>query len=201
MKYANIVVLDIGGVCCHLNFGPLKKLVDSHLCDDTNNISSDLFSLSHALECGEIETQDFFFKLFEVFGGKIPLRELNFVWNSIIGEEISGMPEIVDEIKNAGMDVVLLSDTSKVHMKIIKKNFSIIKKITGYVTSYQVGCRKPTPAMYHVLEEKFCKGKKPFLYTDDKAENLLGAEKCGWRTHHFKSPDCFIREFRKLIAE
>jgi putative hydrolase of the HAD superfamily len=57
---------------------------------------------------------------------------------------------------------------------------------TTVVVSGQVGCRKPEPRIFELFLERSGAAPHSCIFVDDRLENLLTAQKLGFRTVHFQ---------------
>ena len=114
-------------------------------------------------------------------------------WNMVIGPPMDGMADLLRELKSLGFLLVFFSDTSSVHAARIRREQSLVTLVDGAVFSFEVGAKKPAPAMYEAFERRY---GKPVLYLDDKLENIEGGRRHGWRSHRFSC----VEDLRRLIA-
>lgn len=86
---------------------------------------------------------------------------------------------VVDQLKEQGVRLVLLSNTSECHFNRILADYPICQKFDHCVLSYEVGACKPDPKIYRqALAVSGCKPEECF-YTDDIPEFIDGARKEG----------------------
>lgn len=57
------------------------------------------------------------------------------------------------------------------------------------VVSGEEGVIKPDPAIFALLCERAAVGPSECFFIDDSLANVAGARACGWRAHHFTTPD------------
>ena len=86
---------------------------------------------------------------------------------------------VVDQLKEQGIRLVLLSNTSECHFNRILADYPICQKFDHLVLSYEVGACKPDLKIYQkALAVAGCKPEECF-YTDDIPEFIDGARKAG----------------------
>ncbi|HOK05549.1 MAG TPA: hypothetical protein PLN24_09875 [Victivallales bacterium] len=189
------VAMDLGNCCIWVNSDEcLRRLGLNSIAE----VPKDFLNKCAELECGLISTKEWLCEFRKITNDKFTDKELIEIWNSIIGEEIKGMSQIIEEIISRNIKVALLSDTSELHLNYAISKLSFAKKLCGGVYSFIVGERKPSLKMYKVFEKKFA---FPLIYTDDKEENIEAAMSIGWNSHLFKNPEDFFSAFLKATGE
>jgi putative hydrolase of the HAD superfamily len=91
--------------------------------------------------------------------------------------------EWIQELKNRGMKVYLLSNYSKENFEMAEKEglFKFLQLDEGRVISYTVRMLKPDAAIYNLLLEKYGLDPKECVFLDDSQRNVEAAEKLGMR--------------------
>ncbi|MFT7589863.1 MAG: FMN phosphatase YigB (HAD superfamily) [Limisphaerales bacterium] len=116
-------------------------------------------------------------------------------WNSLFGNIPVKHLEILKAL-SSNYTLCLLSNTNAIHMDWIRAHltelgfpdFGAVFK-TQYL-SYELKLRKPDVAIYKAVQQKMGLESKQFVFIEDTAENLEGAQKAGWKVlaHPFNSP-------------
>ncbi|MBU0612528.1 HAD family phosphatase [Patescibacteria group bacterium] len=128
--------------------------------------------------------------------------------------DINCMRQIVREsrIPIAGMDTIikklhinyllaLMNNEGKEWDEYSKKRHSFYQLFTLMISSHAHGVVKPEPEIYQILADKLQEfGIKPSecIYIDDKAANLVPADKLGIRTVLFSEIKSFRKELMRL---
>lgn len=128
----------------------------------------------------------------EVTGGRFTDKELASAYNLILGDEIPGMYDFLDEITKLGCRVIFFSDTSELHINYIYRYLPLAVFVSGGIFSYKTGFKKPESGMYEAFEITY---GKPCFYTDDRADNIEAGLKRGWRSHRFVSVELLRKDF------
>ncbi|HCS53821.1 HAD family phosphatase [Rubinisphaera sp.] len=90
------------------------------------------------------------------------------------------------ELRDAGIPLVLLSNTSRIHFEFIRNSFSILEHFDHFILSYEVQALKPDPAIYaHAVQAAGVSAEECF-FTDDIMENIIAARACGIEAHLFE---------------
>ena len=97
-----------------------------------------------------------------------------------------GMKERVEAYAAKGVKFVFLSDVSALHLDVCYRKCSFCHAVTDGVFSYEVGARKPDPAMYEMFEQRH---GVPDFYFDDRPCNIEAARKRGWNAILFSSAE------------
>lgn len=93
-------------------------------------------------------------------------------------------------LKAAGFRVLALSNTnpvmynSRIAEFFRQEGLSINDYFDGIVTSFQEGCCKPDPKIFHILINRYSLIPSQTLYLDDGEANCRAAEKAGLHTLH-----------------
>lgn len=86
---------------------------------------------------------------------------------------------VVEELKNKGMRLILLSNTSEGHFEYCEKHFPILQLFDHKILSYKVGAWKPDEKIFQkALEKAHCLPEE-CLYIDDIPEFIESAAKLG----------------------
>lgn len=185
-----IIALDIGGVCINLRFELCREYLGGSGAEE---VPTQFLAATDQYERGLIAEQEWLDVFRSITEGRFSDDELRHAWNLIIGDAISGMPELVNEIVNAGFRAVFFSDTSELHLLHIYRKLPFAHLMSGGIFSFKAGAKKPEDKMYDLFEQTY---GRPYIYTDDKAENVEAGIKHGWNSHKFVS----AADFRKELA-
>jgi HAD superfamily hydrolase (TIGR01509 family) len=97
-----------------------------------------------------------------------------------------GVARLAQRLK-ARHRVYLLSNTNELHWDFIRRRFSFARNVDGAVLSYELGERKPEPAIYLSALRLAQVEPERCVFIDDRRENVLAAARMGFRAIHFKS--------------
>ena len=122
--------------------------------------------LQWQLERGEITEAEFHAGFEKSVGRSVNFEALKHAAADIFWLNDSIVP-LIDELKQRGIRLVLLSNTSITHLRFIQANFDILNRFDALTTSCQVGALKPDGAIYRdALDKAMCSPEHCF-YTDD----------------------------------
>lgn len=188
-----IIALDIGGVCLNLRFELCREYLGGAGAEE---VPTQFLTASDQYERGLISEQEWLEVFRSVTEGRFSDDELRHAWNLIIGDAIEGMPELVNEIVNAGFRAVFFSDTSELHLMHIYRNLPFVHLVSGGVFSFKTGAKKPEDKIYELFEAAY---GRPYIYTDDKEENVAAGTRHGWNSHKFVSAAAFRKELSAFL--
>jgi putative hydrolase of the HAD superfamily len=174
------IIFDFGDVFINLN----KKLTtDSFKKLGLESWNDNLENLNFQFEVGAISETAFL----EGIQKEIPnasIENIKTAWNTILAD----FPKYrLDFVKKLSQEyrLFLLSNTDAIHISNFEKNIGQIYYKEFYACfekiyfSFELGLRKPDPAIYtHVLKEQKLKSEST-LFVDDKKENTDAAAALG----------------------
>jgi len=94
--------------------------------------------------------------------------------------------------------VFLLSNTNYLHYEFIKSHYSFAGLVDGAVLSYELGLRKPEPAIYKAALKMAGVTADQAVFIDDLKENVAAAALLGIRVIHNRPCTNLRKELAKL---
>ena len=119
----------------------------------------------------------------------------NFV-DSLTGV-VPGARVLINDLKAAGIHVWGLSNWQKDLVPVALERYDILRSLEDRVVSGYVGLRKPHRDIYDYALRQFGIDASGALFVDDKAMNIVGANKAGIRGVRFKNS----RALRALLID
>lgn len=119
----------------------------------------------------------------------------NFV-DSLTGV-VPGARVLINDLKSAGVHVWGLSNWQKDLFPVALERYDILSSLEDRVVSGYVGLRKPHRDIYDYALRQFGIDASGALFVDDKAMNIVGANKAGIRGVRFKDS----RALRTLLID
>lgn len=137
------------------------------------------------VENGQVNDAEFVEYLNKAKGLSWTVDDLIALWARIFSINEAGRNLFLEIIK-AGVPVYILSNIAQHHIDAIERNWSgFFAGAAGFFLSYQMGLRKPDPAIYrYVLDALGVEGRECF-FIDDRIENVDAAREAGIHAHHF----------------
>ncbi len=159
---------------------------------DVNMIRSVYWDM---LDEGSITTQDAIDKFMEAMPQY--KKELEQFWATQEGfvEEYAYSAPLIRELKEQGYNVYLLSNYPLDMYKLHWPSFTFYKLVDGYVVSAPEKIKKPDPAIYHLLCERYGLKAEECMFIDDRKENVDAAIKVGMNAAVFRG----YEEVRKIL--
>jgi FMN phosphatase YigB (HAD superfamily) len=145
--------------------------------------NEDLVNQNDLFEKGEISAQNFL-ESFQKYLPDASLKEIKEAWNTIIGDFPLRRLEFL-QLLSYKYKLFLLTNTDEIHIsrfehKVGTSFFSDFYQCFEKVYySYEMGMRKPDPAIYSFILNKHDLNPRKTLFVDDKKINTDAAEKLG----------------------
>jgi putative hydrolase of the HAD superfamily len=116
-----------------------------------------------------------------------------------------GVTDLLDDLHRAGVATACLSNTTDIHWKMIHDvadpNCLPMDRLTHRFASFQLGLRKPDPAIYEHVERTTGLRGEQIVFFDDAAENVRAAQRCGWNAHVIATDRDPIVQSRQLLKQ
>ena len=119
-------------------------------------------------------------------------------WIDSVGAVYSGTIEILKHLKQAGYPLYGLSNWSAETFPFAREKYDFFDLLDDFVISVEVGHVKPDPEIFHIMLEKIGKPAQECLFIDDALINIRQAQKLGFETIHFQSPEQLAVALREL---
>jgi 2-haloacid dehalogenase len=110
-------------------------------------------------------------------------------WEEMMGGVIPGTVAILQELKEIGSDLAALSNWSAETFPRVRGKYDFLDWFDPLILSGEVGVAKPDPAIYHHLLQALGLPARDCLFIDDSLENIQEANRQGFSTIHFRSPE------------
>ncbi|MBQ0082946.1 MAG: HAD family phosphatase [bacterium] len=197
MQY-NTIIFDFGKVLVDYDFGPairkyiptveLQREFASVFCSD---------EFINACDLGIKTVPELMQELVEEHPVFIPyISNLKLTVGDFIPGEISGMRELLTELKEKGIRLLGLTNWSASVYDIIAAYPEMFSLLDGRMISSEEHLIKPDVRIFQRLIEKFSLNPAECLFVDDKAVNIEGAIKAGLNGHQFISAE----NLRRFLA-
>ncbi len=106
---------------------------------------------------------------------------------SDIFDEMVPMVELLEVLRGTGKKLVLVSNTSDMHMTFARRRFQLFNYFDELVFSYQIKAMKPDLVFYDRALVQAGVQAQECLFVDDMPANVDGARKLGILAHQFTS--------------
>jgi len=183
-----IIALDIGNVCIRIQPEKCAETLNMPL---SSGIPETLLESIDKMERNLISEQAWMADFQKITKYKFTDNELRSAYNRILGEELEGIKEFLQEKRSEGYRIIFFSDTSEVHINSIYRELSFANIITGGIFSFDTGAKKPESEMYEAFEKLY---GKPDIYLDDKPDNIKAGRKRSWNSYLFTDVKSLIED-------
>jgi haloacid dehalogenase superfamily, subfamily IA, variant 3 with third motif having DD or ED len=119
-------------------------------------------------------------------------------WIESVGNPIGGTIGILNRLKKAGYSVYGLSNWSAETFPSVREKYDFFDLLDDFVISGEVGQVKPGHEIFHIMLEKIRRPAQECLFIDDSLTNISQAQKMGFATIHFQSPEQLETSLREL---
>ena len=124
------------------------------------------------------------------------------LWIDSVGGAIAGTVDILKRLKQAGYPVYGLSNWSAETFPYMRERHDFFDLFDDMVISGEVGHVKPEPEIFQILLDKIGRPAEECLFIDDSLTNIGQAQKLGFATILFQSPqrlESSLRDFQILF--
>jgi 2-haloacid dehalogenase len=121
------------------------------------------------------------------------------LWIDSVGGAIAGTVDILKRLKQAGYPLYGLSNWSAETFPSMRERHDFFDLFDDMVISGEVGHAKPEPQIFQILLDKIGKPAGECLFIDDSLANIQQAQKLGFATILFQSPqqlESSLRDFK-----
>jgi len=144
-------------------------------------------ALEPGYDTGRITSREFYQRVTAHFGVALPYSRFRDLWCDLF-DPMDGMAELVQHLASR-FPLFLLSNTNSLHFDYIKARFAaLLQPFQAFVLSYEVGSRKPEPAIYQSLIRQAGRPPEEILFLDDKVSFVEAARNQGLKAWQFRSP-------------
>src|SRR3989339_1743941 len=125
-------------------------------------------SLEPGYDTGRLTSREFYERVTAHFGVALPYSRFRDLWCDLF-DPMEGIEEVVQRLASS-FPLFLLSNTNSLHFDYIKGRFAaLLQPFRAFVLSYEVGSRKPEPAIYQSLIRQAGRPPEEILFLDGKA--------------------------------
>lgn len=119
-------------------------------------------------------------------------------WEEMLGGAINGTVEIFKALKaSEKYKLYALTNWSAETFPIAQQKFDFLNEFDGIVVSGTEKMRKPDPAFFQILLDRYSLKANEILFIDDNLRNVEAARKMGVDSIRFKNPE----DLRAALAE
>jgi 2-haloacid dehalogenase len=184
------VVFDLGGVL--IDWDP--RHLYRRLIEDDDEINAFLAEVGFSAWNASLDAGRSWPEAVEDLASRFPHRRalieaFHERWPETLGEAIAGTVDILEELRDAGVRVVALSNWSADTFPVAFERYAFLRWFEGVVLSGEVGVGKPDPRMFEALMARHDVVPAEAVFIDDSAANVAAAARLGFHAIAFTSPD------------
>lgn len=177
MSAISHVLFDLGNVLVTIHPERFSETLGTDYTPDDLRRSR-VIRLIHQYEKGEIGSDSFFRDLGEIFEGRYSRERLTEAMESIIGQAVTGMPNLLYRV-SLSVPVSLVSNTNETHFAYCRKEFDFLSHMSRFFLSWEMKTMKPAPEYYTRVLDALRPLADTVVFIDDLPENVEGAQKAG----------------------
>lgn len=181
------IIFDFGDIFINLD---KEKQVEAFKKLGLNGPNEDLIEKNDLFEKGQL-TELQFLESFQPYIPNASIEEIRTAWNTIIGEFPLYRLEFLQLLAHK-YKLILLTNTDEIHISKFEHNVGISFFSDFYQCfekvyySYEMGMRKPDPAIFSYILNKHDLSPKRTLFVDDKKVNTDAAASLGIHVWNLK---------------
>lgn len=193
----DVITFDLGNVLVRVDHLEFCRRLAALAGTSEDAVFAAVFAsnLEPGFDTGRLSAREFFEKIREHF--QVPLTFERFAtwWNNIFFP----MPEMAPVVTHlsARYPLYLLSNTNALHFQFIRENYPLLDRFTRFVLSYEVGSRKPEPAIYQHLIRQTGTDPQRILFIDDKLPFVEAAQAQGLQAWQFTDQPTLQRRLQE----
>lgn len=177
MNRISHVLFDLGNVLVTIHPDRFSTTLGTDHAPDESRRSR-VIHLIHRYEKGEIGSDIFFRNLGEIFEGRYSRAKLTEAMESVIGQAVTGMPELLRRVC-LSVPVALVSNTNETHFAYCRREFDFLSLIPRFFLSWEMKTMKPAPEYYARVLDTVRSPAHTIVFIDDLPENVEGAQNAG----------------------
>jgi HAD superfamily hydrolase (TIGR01509 family) len=199
MSAPKVVVFDLGKVLVDFDYGiaAAKIAQRSKLTLQQMHQALDQSPLLVRLETGLITDEQFAAEVCASCGFSGTMDEFYETFADIFSE-IKPMTDLHAALRAGGVPTYIFSNTNGIATRHIRRRFPFFSNFDGYFLSNERGVMKPSEKSYAIMEEMTKQTGPAIVYIDDRAENVEGGQKRGWRTILHETPEKTMAALRDM---
>jgi putative hydrolase of the HAD superfamily len=202
MPALKTILFDLGNVIVHFSHDRMCDQIGEVLGRTGPQVRTLLIEsgLMWDFERGKISEIDLLAALEKESGLKLDRATVAKATSDIFSLNEAIVP-IIKSLKEQGLRLVLLSNTSSWHVEWVKQNWNVLDLFDQLVLSYEVGAIKPEPPAFEAaLNAIQCQPAECF-YTDDIAAYVAKGRDFGLQAEIFTDTDALRRHLRERGIE
>lgn len=193
------VIFDLGRVLVEVDLKPFTAKFCSEFHIDPTALSEDQGNGAYLeFQLGKITGEDFHRLTCAHYGRFVPLPRFKEIWVSMLGGPVAGTSELVDQLRNRGLFLSLLSNTDQWHFEYCQEKVPALKWFDRIFLSYEMHMKKPDAEIFLAVVQQLNAEPQQCLFIDDLKDNIEVAKQLGFQTVQFHEADTLKQELQQL---
>jgi epoxide hydrolase-like predicted phosphatase len=192
------IIFDLGGVVVNLDVSRTLQSFQEKIpgfSSERFNGSPDQLRLYSRYETGATTSEQFYQEFLTHYQTDIPFQSFRESWNEMILDLPPERMDLLNTLRDDGRKIYLLSNINPLHAEEMQRVFQCLDlpgTFKGHFDrvyySYEMGLRKPDPAIFtRVLVENDLTAENT-LFIDDSLQHVESAKRLGLQTIHLLKP-------------
>jgi putative hydrolase of the HAD superfamily len=192
------VALDLGGVLVQVDFTRCLARLSRMSGLPQRAVSERIFDsgLKEQHDLGRTTSAAFAEAVVRTLPRPIPVRRFLRVWGDIFELYPLTRP-LITALQRSGIRFALFSNTDPVHIGYIRARWQLLQAFDALALSYELHVLKPDPSFFRRAARVTAVRPSTTLFVDDRAENVLGAQRLGYRAVRARGPGQALRAFQR----
>ncbi len=196
------ILFDLGGVLYHIDsqrceqaFAQLRPAIG---LQELYHQQPEIF---HRFDTGKLSAAGFRDALRSAMQIEASDREIDAAWNQLLIGLFPRRLELLQEVRKQ-WHIALLSNTNPIHAEAIFARYPDLPRLfEEVILSYQVGFRKPEPAIFQLATHLLNAPPEHILFVDDVQDNIQAAAAQGFQTLWLTDPEQLETEiYLRLVS-
>jgi 2-haloacid dehalogenase len=192
------VVFDIGNVL--IEWQP-ERFYDSVIGADRRRAmfeAVDLHAMNDKVDLGHPFTETVYACAEDYPDWRAEIRMWHDRWIEMASPVIDHSVRLMGALQAKGIPVFSLTNFGIQSYDHAATHYGFLRQFDRDVISGHMQVIKPDPGIYQMLETTSGLSGPQLIFTDDRADNILAAQKRGWKAHLFEGPQGWAD---RLVAE
>lgn len=193
MKSVSLILFDLGKVIVELSHREMAAAMAERSTDprfqDASRLLSAVFESDDALtgsfDEGKLSSREFYETACSRFSLRLSYEDFVEKWNRSFKEN-TRVTALIERLQ-ASYRLFLLPNTNPLHYACLEKKIPVVGKMEQKILSYEVGHRKPSPAIFQAALDRAGVFPDEALYIDDIEDFVRAAGRMGIDGIVFKS--------------
>lgn len=178
-------LFDIGNVILKFDFNLAVQRIENRCSKvSADEILPAISDLTDGLESGGISTDAYITEVSERLGFSGSGEDFIRAFEDIFTPNLE-MIALIDQLKQKGHRLYLLSNTNGIHVPFFTREYSVFDHFCGATYSHEIGCMKPNAAIYQNAIQQFALKPENTIYIDDLEANIVAGRDLGLLGIHY----------------